>query len=150
MLTMFEPKTLPTEIAALPETAAIIATVSSGSEVEKAIRLKPTAVFPSLVMLETLTALLITKLLAQFRTRKETAMIAMSISTPIRPFCTTKCRLPSQRRISTTAEAAAEAQRVRVHDDRRCPETHPQQHVRRLPPSASLRAGEDGRAWGRA
>ena len=47
MLTMFEPKTLPTEIAQLPETAAIIATVSSGSEVEKAIRLKPTAVFPS-------------------------------------------------------------------------------------------------------
>ena len=46
MLTVFEPKTFPTEMAALPETAAIIATVSSGSEVEKAIRLKPTAVFP--------------------------------------------------------------------------------------------------------
>jgi hypothetical protein len=69
MLTMFEPKTFPTESAALPETAAIIATVSSGSEVENAIRLKPTAVFPSLVMLETLTALVMTKLLAQFNRR---------------------------------------------------------------------------------
>jgi hypothetical protein len=80
---MFEPKTLPTEIAAPPETAAIIATVSSGSEVEKAIRLKPTAVFPSLVMLETLTALFMTKLLAQFRTRNETAMTTMSTMRPV-------------------------------------------------------------------
>ncbi len=74
MFTMFEPKTFPTESAAPPDTAAIIATVSSGNEVEKAIRLKPTAVFPSRVMLETFTAFPMARLLAQFKTRKEMAI----------------------------------------------------------------------------
>jgi len=46
ILTIFEPKTLPTEIAAPPDTAAIIATVSSGHDVENAIKLKQIDVFP--------------------------------------------------------------------------------------------------------
>ena len=75
MLTMFEPKTFPTETAAPPQIEAITATVSSGSEVEKAIRLKPTAVLPSWVMAETLTALFITRLLAQLSAMKEMAII---------------------------------------------------------------------------
>jgi len=37
---MFEPNTFPTESAAPPEKAAIKATVSSGRDVEKAIKLK--------------------------------------------------------------------------------------------------------------
>ena len=64
MLTMFEPRTFPTERAAPPENAAMKATVNSGRDVEKAMRLKPTAVFPSRVIVETLTALLIAMLLA--------------------------------------------------------------------------------------
>jgi hypothetical protein len=51
------------------------ATVNSGNDVEKAIMLKPTAVLPSPVILETLTALLIERLLAEFRTTKDTPMI---------------------------------------------------------------------------
>ena len=79
MLTMFEPKTLPTERAAPPDNAAISATVNSGSDVEKAIMLKPTAVLPKRVNVETLTALLMAILLAKFRTTKETAMMSMSM-----------------------------------------------------------------------
>ncbi len=81
MFTMLEPKTLPTEIgapSALLVTDAITATVNSGSDVEKAIRLKPTAVLPSRVIIETLTALPIVRLLAQLRATKDTAMIMMS------------------------------------------------------------------------
>ena len=64
MLTTFEPKTFPTERAVPPENAAVKATVNSGNEVEKAIRLKPTPVLPSRVIVETLTAFLIARLLA--------------------------------------------------------------------------------------
>jgi hypothetical protein len=76
-LMMFEPRTFPTESAAPPDRAAIRATVSSGSEVEKAIMLNPTAVFPSWVTLDTFNAFFIARLLAQFSTAKETAMIMM-------------------------------------------------------------------------
>jgi hypothetical protein len=62
MLTTFEPKTFPTESAAPPEKAAMNATVSSGSDVEKAMRLNPTAVFPSWLMVATFNALLIARL----------------------------------------------------------------------------------------
>ena len=72
---MFEPKTFPTESGAPPDNAAVNATVNSGSEVEKAMILKPTAVFPSRVIAATFTAFFIARLLAQFRTRKETAII---------------------------------------------------------------------------
>jgi hypothetical protein len=61
---MFEPKTFPTESAAPPDKAAIKATVNSGNEVEKAIRLNPTAVFPSWVILDTFRAFFIARLLA--------------------------------------------------------------------------------------
>jgi len=77
MLMMFEPRTFPTESAAPPDMAAIRATVSSGSEVEKAIRLNPTAVFPSWVTLDTFNAFFIARLLAQFNMVKETAMMMM-------------------------------------------------------------------------
>jgi hypothetical protein len=84
IFTMFEPKTFPTEIdKPVPDNAAMTATVNSGKEVEKAIRLKPTEVFPSRVMLATFTALPIVRLLAQFRTRKETAMTSMSTANPV-------------------------------------------------------------------
>ena len=56
---MFEPKTFPTEGAAPPEKAAIKATVNSGNEVEKAIKLNPTAVFPSWVTVDTFSAFLL-------------------------------------------------------------------------------------------
>jgi len=49
MLNMFEPKTFPTD------NAAVSATVNSGSEGENAIRLKLTAVFPCLEMERTMT-----------------------------------------------------------------------------------------------
>jgi hypothetical protein len=75
MFAMFEPKTLPIESAAPPEKAAITATVNSGSDVENAISVKPTAVLPIRVMVETLTALLMARLLAQSKTAKDTAII---------------------------------------------------------------------------
>ncbi len=74
---MFDPRTLPTERAAPPENAAINATVSSGRDVEKAIKLKPTAVFPKRVMFETFTALLIAMVLAKFNMTKETAIMSI-------------------------------------------------------------------------
>jgi hypothetical protein len=74
---MFEPNTFPTERAAPPENAAIKATVSSGSEVENAIMLKPTAVLPKRVNVETLTALLMAMLLAKLSTMKETTIMRM-------------------------------------------------------------------------
>lgn len=84
ILTMFEPKMFPTESAAPPENAAIKATVSSGNDVEKAIMLNPTAVFPSRVTVATLTALLIAILLAQFRATKDTPiMIAFKAKSEI-------------------------------------------------------------------
>jgi hypothetical protein len=76
---MFEPNTFPTERAAPPDKAAINATVNSGSDVEKAIMLNPTAVFPSWVTFATFTALFIARLLAQFKTTNETAIINTSI-----------------------------------------------------------------------
>ena len=80
---MFEPKTFPTERAAPPVKAAIKATVNSGNDVEKAIKLNPTAVFPSRVIVANLTALLIARSDAQFITRKETAITKMSKMKPI-------------------------------------------------------------------
>jgi hypothetical protein len=80
IFTMFEPKTFPTESAAPPEKAATKATVNSGNEVEKAIILNPTAVFPSWVTLDTFRAFFIARLLAQFNTTKETAIIMMLIT----------------------------------------------------------------------
>jgi hypothetical protein len=67
----------------VPDVAAMTATVNSGKEVEKAIMLKPTEVFPSRVMLATFTALPIVRLLAQFRTTKETAITSMSTANPV-------------------------------------------------------------------
>jgi hypothetical protein len=83
MLKIFEPKTFPTESAAPPDKAAIKATVNSGNEVEKAIKLNPTAVFPIRVIVANLTALLMARLDAQFSTRKETAMTKMLKMTPV-------------------------------------------------------------------
>jgi len=54
-LTMFEPKTFPTETGACSVKGAMMPTPSSGSEVEKASRRKPTVAFPSPVISETLT-----------------------------------------------------------------------------------------------
>jgi hypothetical protein len=82
ILTMFEPSTFPTESAAPPEKAAMNATVNSGNEVENAIMLNPTAVFPSCVAVATLTALLMATLEAQFNTRKETAITKMLMTKP--------------------------------------------------------------------
>jgi hypothetical protein len=62
--------------------AAIKATVNSGNEVEKAIKLNPTAVFPIRVIVANFTALLMARLDAQFSTRKETAMTKMSKMNP--------------------------------------------------------------------
>jgi hypothetical protein len=59
------------------------ATVSSGNEVENAIMLNPTAVFPSWVTVAILTALLMARLDAQFSTMKETAMTKMSMTKPV-------------------------------------------------------------------
>jgi len=64
MFTMFEPKTFPTEIAASPVKAAMKATLNSGRDVERASKLKPTAVFPSWATSETLIAFVIAKWLA--------------------------------------------------------------------------------------
>ncbi len=64
ILTMFEPKTFPTESAAPPEKTAIKATVNSGSDVEKAIRLKPIDVLLIRLIVDTFTALLMETLLA--------------------------------------------------------------------------------------
>lgn len=64
MLMSFEPKTFPTERAVPPENAAINATVNSDNEAKKAIRLKSTPVLPSRVIVETLTAFLIARLLS--------------------------------------------------------------------------------------
>ena len=83
MLKMFEPKTFPTESAAPPDKAAINATVNSGKDVEKAIKLNPIAVFPSRVIAATLIELLIARLDAQFNTRKETAMTTMLKMKPV-------------------------------------------------------------------
>jgi hypothetical protein len=80
---MFEPKTLPTERGAPLDHTAATATVSSGSDVEKAIKLKPTAVLPSRVIFETLSALFNARLLAQFNTRKETAITTTLIIRPV-------------------------------------------------------------------
>ena len=73
MLKMFEPKTFPTDSAAPPDKAAMKATVSSGNDVEKAIKLNPTAVFPIRLIVANFTALLMAKLDAQFSTRKDNA-----------------------------------------------------------------------------
>ncbi|MDH7564092.1 MAG: hypothetical protein QHH24_04325 [Candidatus Bathyarchaeota archaeon] len=78
MFTMFEPRTLPTEIGAPPDKAATSATVNSGKDVEKASKLKPTAVFPSRVLIDSLTALFIVKLLARFNTTIEIPIIKRS------------------------------------------------------------------------
>jgi hypothetical protein len=77
MLKMFEPNAFPNERPAPPEKAAVRATVSSGNVVDKEINVKPTEVFPSFVMDETRSALLIVVLLAQFKTTRETAMTTM-------------------------------------------------------------------------
>jgi hypothetical protein len=64
MLKMFEPRTLPTESAAPPDKAAIIATVNSGRVVDIAMRVKPTEVLPRRVMAATFMALFMVMLLA--------------------------------------------------------------------------------------
>lgn len=91
-LTMFEPKILPTERGAPPEKAATKATVNSGREVENAIKLNPIAVFPSWVILATLTELLIAMLEARFNTTKENAM-------------TKRLKIKSENIISATLES---------------------------------------------
>src|SRR4030067_1405748 len=83
ILTMFDPRTFPTESAAPPEKAAINATVNSGNDVENAIMLNPTDVFPSWVTVAILTALLMARLEAQFNTTNETAMTKTSITKPV-------------------------------------------------------------------
>ena len=64
MLNMLEPNTFPTESAAPPEKAAIIATVNSGKVVDIEINVNPTEVLPSREIAETLKAYVITVLLA--------------------------------------------------------------------------------------
>lgn len=78
MLNMFDPKTLPTESGDPPDEMAIKATTNSGRVVLIAIRVKPTDVFPKRVIVETFTALPMTRLLAQFRATNEIAIIIMS------------------------------------------------------------------------
>jgi len=79
IFTIFEPITLPTDKEDPPENAAIKATVSSGSEVEKAIKLKPIDVLLNLVIVDTFTAFFIDRLLAQFRIKKETMITIISM-----------------------------------------------------------------------
>ena len=79
---MFEPKTFPTESAAPPDKAAINATVNSGNEVEKAIKLNPTAVFPSWVTLDTFNSILYRKIACPIQHNKRDSITIMSITKP--------------------------------------------------------------------
>ena len=80
MFVMLEPRRSPSETDIFPTAIAFMATNNSGSDVEKAIMLNPTAVFPSWVTSDTFRAFLIARLLAQFNTTKETAIIMMLIT----------------------------------------------------------------------
>lgn len=79
MLKIFEPKTFPTEREEPPEIKAIIATVNSGKVVVIAISVNPTEDLPKRVIVETLSALVMTRLLAQFKATNEIAIIITSI-----------------------------------------------------------------------
>lgn len=79
MLKILEPKTFPTERDEPPDIKAIIATVNSGKVVVIAIRVNPTEDFPKRVIVETLSAFVITRLLAQFKATNEIAIIITSI-----------------------------------------------------------------------
>jgi chorismate synthase len=72
---MFEPMTFPTETAVFSPfpRSERTATLNSGTEVENATRMKPNVVFPSLVMVETLIALVIVKRLDRTSTIKNAA-----------------------------------------------------------------------------
>jgi len=83
ILNIFDPNTFPTESGAPPDSTAPKATVNSSSVVDKAIRVKPTEVFPSLLIVDTLIALVIVRLLAQFKTRKETPITNMLATRPV-------------------------------------------------------------------
>jgi len=88
MLKMFEPSTFPTERAAPSVDAAITATVNSGKVVDIAINVKPMDVFPSCDIAETLRALVIAKLLAQFKARKEKPITTKFSSKSAKSDCT--------------------------------------------------------------
>jgi len=77
-LKIFEPRTLPTDSADPPENTAIVATTISGNVVDIAIKVKPTDVLPNLEIVDTFTALVITRLLDQFKAINAMAMISIS------------------------------------------------------------------------
>ena len=85
MFTMFDPRTLPTEMPIFSGfRVANIATKSSGREVEKATSMNPVFVFPKPVTLASLTELVIAKLLAFIKIASDAIRIAMF---PIDPNC---------------------------------------------------------------
>jgi hypothetical protein len=80
---MFEPKTLPmaTPMDSCP-IAAKMDTESSGKDVAKATKIKPTVVFPKPVMSATLTELVIVQSLALLSISKEARRIKALINIP--------------------------------------------------------------------